>query len=377
MKKILAFFFVISLLCGSPSIYAASCFPPSGPIKVTGLHGEYLQGTINPYGINIYHPEYGNMEGSVDSFGYFKVYSDGGSLSGTIDVSCHNNKTISNDAPLLCAPPSISGCTQESDYQSLQIFYNRAGIANDAKLTLCRNQIDANKAATATFNSCISSTMSAKPVATYDPELECFKKGLSFSYNKKTKSCIKNPEYSLDKNQSCIKNYSINSEYDTNSGKCTCQKGYDLEYDSSSKKITCEKFDQDSYLKALISTNQKLYPDANLTGSEKTADEVKTKVSKSASRLAYKKIKPLTTDQIIENINRFSSLQDAQNYVDNLKLYQKVPKLVSKKSPAYSSAVFAKKIKIRDPLFASSYTSDTLMIKDFLVKYPAFKDRVK
>lgn len=134
----------------------------------------------------------------------------------------------------------------------------------------------------------------------------------------------------------------------------------------------------DTVLHLGIIKSQKLYPDAKLTGTEKTADEVHNKIIKSGSYKAYQKTKKLTVDQIIENINTIGNnggtIQDMQDYVDFLKLYQLVPKLTTKKHPVYSTAKLAKIIRSRYTGYEK--TSDKDLVNTFVKMYPVLKDRV-
>lgn len=123
----------------------------------------------------------------------------------------------------------------------------------------------------------------------------------------------------------------------------------------------------------------KKYPDAGLTGNETSTEEVTNKINNSNSYLAYKKQKILTANQIIENINILGnreggSVQDMQEYIDNLSQYQTIPRLVTKEHPAYTVFELAKRIKYHYPEYKNM--TDLQAVNDFIAKYPLFKNRV-
>lgn len=203
----------------------------------------------------------------------------------------------------------------------------------------------------------------------------------------------------LEQNKSCNDNFALDSIYDTSSRKCACKSGY-VPYDSNYAspnfydsigftspddiQLACVtiKARQDSLdfiMKKSNIESQKLYPDADLTGLEKTSEETRSKIFSSASSLAYKKIKPLTANQIIENINLIAnkysgSPQDMQHYVDFLSSYQTIPKLATKEHPAYPISNLAKTIKANYPQYKDE--DNNILVKKFIAKYPIFKDRV-
>ncbi len=211
-----------------------------------------------------------------------------------------------------------------------------------------------------------------------------------------------NSDYSntiQEQNKSCNDNFALNSIYDQNTHECACKTGY-VTYDANyaspnfydsigftspdNIQLACVtiKARQDSLDFIMKKSNielQKLYPDADLTGLEKTLEETHNKIFSSASSLAYKKIKPLTANQIIENINLIAnkysgSPQDMQHYVDFLSGYQSIPKLATKEHPAYPIFDLAKTIKANYPQYKNE--DDITLVKKFIVKYPIFKDRI-
>lgn len=211
-------------------------------------------------------------------------------------------------------------------------------------------------------------------------------------------SCIKNQQESLptqnidiSRDQSCNDNYALNSVRDKTTDKCICKSGYILNLNSTNDKLSCltsqeiQDAPQDPLLKRGINDAEKLYPDAGLTGLEKSSKEVNTKIIKSNSYLVYQKTKQLSANQIIENINKIAgytgnSWQDMENYVENLSKYQTIPKLVTKKYPAHSVSKFAKIIISNHPtgfdIDKYKNMDSTTLAKLFIGWYPAFKDRV-
>ena len=203
----------------------------------------------------------------------------------------------------------------------------------------------------------------------------------------------------LEQNKSCNDNFALDSIYDKSSRKCACKSGY-VTYDSNYAspnfydsigftspediQLACVtiKARQDSLdfiMKKSNIESQKLYPDADLTGLEKTSEETRSKIFSSASSLAYRKIKPLTANQIIENINLIAtkysgSPQDMQHYVDFLSSYQTIPKLATKEHPAHSVSNLAEIIKNNYPQYKDK--DNNVLVKEFIAKYPIFKDRV-
>lgn len=228
----------------------------------------------------------------------------------------------------------------------------------------------------------------------------CLKRNASASTeNESFKSLIDSSKNTLvDRNKMCNDSFAINSIYNQSLGKCSCKDGYVTEfsnysspnfYDSISlnminNDLICitkeeEQAVTESILKKNLPRDQKLYPDAGLTGLEKTPEEVSSKMKKSGSYLAYQKIKPLTANQIIKNINiignrQGSTLQDMQDYIDFLSKYQTIPKLTTKEYPAYSVSELIKKIKAHYPAYENQ--KDDIIIEIFTNSYPFLKDRV-
>ena len=228
----------------------------------------------------------------------------------------------------------------------------------------------------------------------------CLKRNvLKNTDNEPFKSSIKSDENTLiDRNKMCNNSFAINSIYNQVLGKCSCKDGYVTEFSNYSSPdfydsigpnmmnndLICitkeeEQAVAESILKKNLPRDQKLYPDAGLTGLEKTSEEVSIKMKKSGSYLAYQKIKPLTANQIIKNINiignkQGSTLQDMQDYIDFLSKYQTIPKLTTKEYPAYPVSELVKKIKTHYPAYENQ--KDDIIIEIFTNSYPFLKDRV-
>ena len=346
MKKNLTILFFITILLSvfiSKTVYAESCFP-KGSISVSGPKGQILQGNVSPMGaISIYYPGFGTLNGYVDSLGYFTATNDEVTLRGSVDTSCPDSSN------------SQTSNTNSSSNQNLNQWYQN-------------------------YKSC-SSISHATLDDSSDSSGQCVCQS-GYVFNSSKTMCLDNSQSLRD--ISCQANFAPNSVYDKNQGHCVCKDGYSSTLDSSDKLIcrTSQEIQdapQSPSLKEGILNAEKLYPDAGITGNEKTSKELHDKIVKSGSWLAYQKIQPLTADQIIDNMNILGNTkegtpQDMQAYVNWLANYQNIPRLVTVQHPAYSIVTFVRIIRAHFPQYKD--IDDTTLAKRFIEMYPVFKDRV-
>lgn len=265
MKKIIISLVVFLVVLFSFQItYAEQCFP-HGKISISAPNLQTLEGTVSSMGdISFFYPGHGTLNGVIDSLGYFTASNDEFTVKGTVDTSCSGTSISRPPIATMCPPPSMPGCIQESDYQSLEISGGRYGLSNESfwiqKLALCRQQIDDYKQATIKWNQC------EKDYYGYDPATGIFgKTKAEIEYvapapipivptpvpkiTQKTctsnatlqndNSCRCNDGYAVNENKSqcitmlkwCTNNYGLNIHPE---GKqCICDTGYS--YDASSK----------------------------------------------------------------------------------------------------------------------------------------------